>query len=59
MTLQDLLPWGKRDPNSEANTQAREFVDRAYNAAGGPTQELKRVYDAFLANERRKDGPAR
>jgi|SwirhisoilCB3_FD_contig_31_4070033_length_241_multi_3_in_0_out_0_1 hypothetical protein len=33
---------------------AREFTLQAYKKTGGPTAELKRVYGAYLDNERRR-----
>ncbi len=33
----------------------REFAQRAYEKTGGPTEALKRVYDSYFANERRRE----
>lgn len=33
---------------------ARDFAANAYKKTGGPTPELKRVYGAYLDNERRR-----
>lgn len=33
---------------------ARAFADRVYRKTNGPTAELKRVYEVYLDNERRR-----
>lgn len=38
---------------------AREFAQRAYKQTGGATKDLKRVYDSYLDNERRRESERR
>jgi hypothetical protein len=35
--------------------RARDFVREAYQKSGGATPELKRVYNSFLENERKRE----
>ncbi|GLI23456.1 hypothetical protein XFLAVUS301_31300 [Xanthobacter flavus] len=55
------LPFGslfgrqKASPKVTESRRAREFAKKAYNQTGGVTPDLKRVYDAFLDNERRRN----
>lgn len=43
----------RADP-AEGDRRARVLVQKAYKKAGGPTADLKRVYGAYLDNERRR-----
>jgi hypothetical protein len=43
--------WPQAEPQEVS--VARELVHRAYTTSGGPTPDLKRVYEAYLDNERR------
>jgi len=42
------------NPKNEDSKVAREFARKAHEKTGGPTSELKRVYGAYLDNERRR-----
>lgn len=35
--------------------RARAFAQEVYTESGGATADLKRVYDSYLANERRRE----
>lgn len=41
-------------PSQDGTKRAREFAEWAYKKTNGPTPELKRVYGAYLENERRR-----
>lgn len=54
-TLQfSLMQFLRVKPSKDGNKRAREFANWAYKKTGGPTPDLKRVYGAYLANERRR-----
>lgn len=41
-------------PSQDGTKRAREFADRAFKTTNGPTPELRKVYQAYLDNERRR-----
>jgi hypothetical protein len=41
-------------PTANGTKRARVIVEQAYKKTGGPTADLKRVYGAYLDNERRR-----
>jgi len=45
----------RNEPQSVKSPRALAFAEAAYKKTGGPTKDLRRVYDAFLENERRKN----
>jgi hypothetical protein len=49
--LNDLLSRQQREGDSK---RAREFAAQASQQTNGPTSELKRVYGAYVENERRR-----
>lgn len=46
--------WVKKPGPVDDSRRAREFVRRVYKETGGPTPELKRVFESFRDNERRR-----
>jgi hypothetical protein len=56
-TLPELVDLFTRDSQRSAGTAtpARDFVREAYKKAGGATADLRRVYDTYRDNERRRE----
>lgn len=60
LKLPSWLHWGEQ-PTKESSellsesARARSFVQNAYAESGGPTADLKRVYESFVKNEQRRD----
>jgi hypothetical protein len=54
MSFRSLWKSSKRGNLDVDSNRAREFVRRTYNESGGPTPELKRVYETYLENERKR-----
>jgi hypothetical protein len=50
----EVMNLFKKD-NPQSDSGARQVVREAYEQAGGPTTGLKRVYESFLENERRRE----
>ena len=46
---------GRRTVSSQEfrSTKIYEFAQKAYEKTGGPTDELRRIYDIYLENQRR------
>ncbi|WLA62366.1 hypothetical protein [Bradyrhizobium diazoefficiens] len=58
-TLRMSMLTGLFRPSADSKTggdyrRARVLVEKAHKKSGGPTAELKRVYGAYLDNERRR-----
>jgi hypothetical protein len=51
-----VLRWFRRvDGELPDSRRAREFAHQVYTESGGASADLKRVYDSYLANERRRE----
>jgi len=37
----------------DGTEEARKIIDEAYRESGGPTEELRRIYQALLDNQQR------
>jgi hypothetical protein len=46
--------WRSVNLSPDGSKRAREFAEQAHKQTNGATPELKRVYGAYLENERRR-----
>jgi hypothetical protein len=54
-----MRSWFKSDSATTDSRRARDFASQAYRQTGGATAELKRVYNSYRDNERRREAGRR
>ena len=51
--LASLFSPAAKTPGTKSSHRIYEFTQRAHRKTGGPTADLKRVYRAYLENQRK------